>query len=112
MKKKPTTSNLVTKNYLKGELKSFEDRLDKKIDTLEKMLNLEIVSSILDARQRLEKKFSEAIDKIFTRIDPLLGEIPTAREDRTITTYRLTKLQETVSNHEERLKEIEAPKSA
>lgn len=93
MKKKTNGSDLITKDYLDGALnqrfEEFEARIDGRFEEFEGRLDRKIDTSITDA-----------MDKFYTRIDPILAEIENVRIDRELTTEKL-------NDHEKRIKKLE-----
>ncbi len=85
MPKISNSQNLVTKNFLEEKL----DRLENKIND----------------------KLTKFKDTILTAIDPLLQELEQRREDREIATYQTEQIRDQLSNHEKRIKKIEAQKT-
>lgn len=100
---------------LKTDLKKLEERLDekfdKKLDTRLKenniILKLDLKEYIDERLYAFENRINFKFDKLFTRIDPLLGEIETAREDRVITTNNISQLQKTSKDHGVRIRKVE-----
>ena len=82
MKKKSAGSDLVTKDY-------FDMTLNQRFDEFEDRLERKIGESITDA-----------MDKFYTRIDPILAEVENARIDRELTSEQL-------NDHEKRIKKLE-----
>lgn len=116
-KKNSSLENKLTTRILQRELAKLKNELKedlvadirKRIDMAERALNVEIMASALDARQRLEAKISNELDKLYTRIDPILQEVLASREERTITANQIAELRDRVDEHEDRIKRVETP---
>ena len=100
MKKKDNNAELVTRKILKDEL-SF---LDVKFEDVDGKF------------QQIDKKFEEMDknargyrDEILTKLDGVMGEMQTIREDNTIGTYQTRELRVEVDNHEKRIRRLEKP---
>lgn len=81
MKKNSVASELVTKSFLRSEL----DDLKKEID----------------------EKAQGYRDQILTKLDGVMGELQTIREDNVIGTHQTSQLREEVDNHEKRIRNLE-----
>lgn len=77
-----------------------QEYLDSRLDRFEDLINVKF----MDFEQKMDRRMTEIItstlDKLYRRIDPLLGEIEDNREDRIISTEKL-------EDHEKRLKKLE-----
>lgn len=81
----------VTQKQLQEEFERFEDRFekkltdkfDKKIESLERSLRLDIVSSSLSLKHEVKDFIREDHDKIFTKIDPILKMLVKADQEMT-----------------------------
>ena len=93
MKQKGENSDLVTKGYLGTTLDrqftEFEGVINGRFDEFEDRLD-----------QKLDDKLTKAMDKLYTRIDPLLSELENSRDDRTITTDQIANLDRRVATLE------------
>ena len=99
MRKKRTSSNVVTtpvlrreltrmKGELKRELKTdLTGYIDKRIDMAERVFRAEIQTSVGEAEERLGEKLSQATDKILTHIDPFVKEVRDSHEERAIVAH-------------------------
>lgn len=78
--------------------------------------DLNEIERILDAR--LEDKLTEKLkglptrDEFYQKMDEVMGELKTLREEQTLTTYRNTEQDQQLENHEKRLKKLEVPATA
>ncbi|MFN4212651.1 MAG: hypothetical protein ACK4FL_01645 [Microgenomates group bacterium] len=123
------SNNLVTKSYLKQELKNLETRLTRKFLTKEDAKKFATKDDLkgfatkkdierLPTREEIEfrlSQFKEEIiemlrkfrDDIYTKIDPILQEVVTAREEREVSNHRISTLDEKLENHEVRITKLE-----
>jgi len=82
----------LTKADLDIRLSDFEKRLETIIDGK--------LSEKLDEQEvRFEKKLTEFKSEFFTKIDPILKEVVTARKERPLIENRLEVLEEKVGIH-------------
>lgn len=115
MTKKSSDSDLVTKDYLDQALDARFGDFNKQIDARFGDFNKQVDARFGDFRAELNGKFTEfeyriqrgvdeaiskAMDKLYTRIDPLLSEIENNRIDSEMTTDKL-------EDHERRLQKLE-----
>ena len=89
MKKKAEGSNLVTKDHLDERFNEFEGVINGRFDEFEDRLKRELGETI-----------TNAMDKLYTRIDPLLSELEDRRLDRDITTEQIRNLDKRVTKLE------------
>ena len=85
MPKIKTSSELVTKSFLRSEFDYFENKIEEKL-----------------------VKFR---DTILTAIDPLLKELEQRREDRELASDQTEKIRRQLGNHEKRIKSLEQTQS-
>lgn len=104
MKQKNTSSNLVTKDFFRKELR---EELNVTIERLLHGIRQEITFTIDTVTDKFEKKLNKHTSLILTTVDPLLKELETRREDREIAASQHSKLKNQVNNHEKRIKKIE-----
>lgn len=83
MKQKNSDQDLVTKGFLKIELNELMQKIDEKA-----------------------KKYR---DEILTKMDGVMGELQTMREENTIGTYQSREVRDQVEDHERRIKRLEKP---
>ncbi|MCL4419784.1 hypothetical protein M1146_06865 [Patescibacteria group bacterium] len=92
--KKNDSSQPVTKKYLDYALKKFATKDD-----------LKNYPTKID----LANSFKKYRDDILTKIDEVMGELQTMREENTIGTYQTRELREQVDDHEKRIIKLETP---
>ncbi|MEK7159913.1 MAG: hypothetical protein AAB702_00330 [Patescibacteria group bacterium] len=85
------TPNYVTKSFLKAELKV----------------------ALNDFRHGLLKELNEKSkkyrDDILTKLDEVVGELQTMREENTIGVHQTRELREEVDDHEKRITKLKSP---
>jgi len=89
MKKKNSPSDLVTKQY-------FDEALDIRFSFFKD----EVI-------REMKEIITENNSMFFTRIDPILAEIETARQDREITTDQIQRINLKHDDHERRITKLE-----
>jgi len=101
MKKKNLNNDLVTKSYLKRELEVSKA-------SLKNYLNLKLD----DFREEIKQQLTEFRSKILDAVDTVLKEVLAMREEQTLHFHQHERIDETLEDHEERIKEIETHKFA
>lgn len=86
MKKKTDADEVVTKGYLRTEFNKF--------------------------RVATDEKAREYRDQILTRLDDVMKELETMREENTIGTYQIRELREQGGDHEKRITQLERTQKA
>ncbi len=66
----------------KSDFKQFEQLLDRKLD-----------EKLDEQEEKFEKKLTEFKSEFFEKVDPILKEVTTAREERPLIENRLEKLE-------------------
>lgn len=89
--------NYPTKDDLRDDLKVLEVRMDIKMDHL---------------ANRVDDNAKQYRDQILTRLDGVMGELQTMREENTLGAYQAGKLQKKVDNHEKRIVHLEKTRQA
>lgn len=92
MKQKGKSQELVTKGYLKEELGILETRINIKFDKLKREID--------DNAQKYR-------DQVLTKIDGVMGQLETLREDSLIGAHQTRELRKQVDDHEKRLVQLE-----
>lgn len=105
MKKKNNSSNLVTKDFFRKELRL---ELNGAIERLLHGIRQEITFTVDTVTDKFEKKLSKHTSLILTTVDPLLKELETRRQDREIAAGQTTRINDKLDNHEKRIKKIES----
>lgn len=62
-------------------------------------------------KEELAKELAKLEDKVMTKLDHIVAELETAREDRTIGVYQTKELREEVDAHEKRIAKLEKKSS-
>jgi hypothetical protein len=76
----------------KGDLTALEIRLDLKLDSF---------------KRDVEDLIKNGIDRVLTRIGPVLAEVENAKIDRDMSTDQMEKLKIKVKDHEDRIAKLE-----
>lgn len=101
MKKKNVSLQPVTKSDLESALKKYATREDLLI------LKGELENKLSDLEQKIDSKAQGYRDEILTKLDGVMGELETMRQENTIGTHQISNLQEASENHEKRIKHLE-----
>lgn len=99
--------NLVTKDFLEEKLDKLEKKIDKKLVGLEGEINVKLES----LKGEVDENAKNYRDQILTKLDEVMGELQTGREERTLETHQYSELVEEVTGHEKRIKKLEAQKT-
>lgn len=86
-KQKSKPQKLVTEGYLKGELGVLETRIDIKLDKI---------------KQEIDDNAKKYRDEILTKLDGVMGELQTRREEDTVGSYQTAELRKEVDDHEKK----------
>lgn len=91
----------VTKTDIKGletrfdiKFKGFETRFDIKLDML---------------KEEIDDNAKKYRDDVLTKLDGVIGELQTMREENTMGTYQTGEIKERVDDHEKRITRLETP---
>ena len=103
-KSKTHSSNLVTKDFFRKELR---EELNVTIDRLLHGIRQEITFSMDTIAEKFEKKLNKHTSLILTTVDPLLRELEVRRQDREIATNQTMDIKDKLENHEDRILKIE-----
>ena len=60
-----------------------------------------------ELRHEFKEELKKYRDENMTRLDEVMGELQTIREDNTIGTYQIRELQKEVDDHETRIRTVE-----
>ncbi|GEM_PF-3415336 len=90
MKQKNADQDVVTKGFFKS--------------ILEIELN--------EVKQEIDEKAKEYRDQILTKLDGVMGELESMREDAVIGTHQISELRKQGADHEKRIKRLEHPRAA
>lgn len=85
----PKAPIYVTKSDLEHALSGLEERLGKIFD------------------KKLDETFRQYRDDVLTKMDGVMKELDTKREESSLGTYQTRELRERVDNHEKRIKKLE-----
>lgn len=90
--------NDSSKNATKGDLELLARSLRKELLQLEERI------------ESLDENARKYRDEILTKLDSVMGELKTMREETTIGAHQVFELREQVDNHEERISHLEESK--
>lgn len=114
MKQKNNASEPVAKDFLKKELSKLATKDDLK--NVEKSLRAELLrlenrmEGFETRMDRSDENAKQYKDEILTKLDEVMGELQTMREENTIGAYQNSELQKHVDNHEKRIARLEKAK--
>jgi BMFP domain-containing protein YqiC len=108
--KQNNTSKPVTTKILQKELGSLEKKVDIGLDNLQKELgSLEkrVDIKLENLKQDIDEKARGYRDDVLTKLDGVMGELQTIREENTVGTYQMSELRRRVDNHDKRIASLE-----
>lgn len=85
-------SHILTEPATKADLQGLELRVELRFDAFER---------------KVKDLITTAMDKLYTRIDPILSEVENARVDRVMSTESIENLRRTTRDHEKRITKLE-----
>lgn len=100
--KQKSSSKLLTKDELKIEIKNLEERLGDRLVS-KALLRYELDKQ----KQELDDNAKKYRDEILGKLDKVVGELETMREDRKLAVHQTSELREEIENHEKRIKRLE-----
>ena len=86
---------------LDGKIGKLDEKLDSKIGQLDEKLDSKI--------KQLDNQNREYRDEILTKLDGIMGELQTMREENTIGMYQMREVKEELDDHEKRISKLESP---
>src|SRR5438309_443246 len=87
-------------------------KLNKETDMTQKIIHVEVATNALRVEQELRKKLQELHKENLTKLDSIVGELQTLREENTIGTYHSRELREEIEKLQKRILIIEKAQSA
>lgn len=100
MKQKKKSLTLVTEGFLEERLDKLEDKLEEKLK-----YKLEEFGDGIDENARKYR------DEILTKLDGVMGELQTMREENTVGAYQTSEFRDRVDDHEKRTVALEQIKT-
>lgn len=97
-----------SKNATKRDLELLERTLRSEL----LKLDVKVERRFESVEERIEESDENAIkykDEILTKLDGVMGELQTMREENTVGTYQISEVKEQVDNHEKRIQHLEKP---
>lgn len=74
---------------------------------LDPVTKLELKDELERIVRQIDGKNRGYRDEILTKLDTVVGELTTAREERTIQNYHVRQVRSTTENHEKRISKLE-----
>lgn len=102
MKKKNNSQTQVTRGELREELSRLEGRLEKKFIT-----KPELTFGLEELKIEIDERARQYRDDVLTKLDGVMGELQTMREENTVGTHQISELAERVDDHEVRITTLE-----
>lgn len=107
--KKKISVQLASKADLRRETKALWQealRLEEKIEKLEETMNRRF-DEMTNQYSKLEGKVDTFKDEIMNKLDYIIGELQTMREENTVGAYQIQELRERMDGFEKRLHKLE-----
>lgn len=108
MPKITNNNNLVTKNFLEEKLDNLEKKIDKKLIGIQSKIDVKL--DIL--KEEIDENAKKYRDQILTKMDGVMSELETKRQERTLENHQYSEIVEQVDNHEKRIKSLEQVQKA
>jgi hypothetical protein len=89
------------------EIKENLKTLNKEIDMTQKMIRVEAVTNALHVEQELKKKILELHKEDLEKLDHIVGELQTLRDENSIGAYQITDVREELGELQKRVKKLE-----
>lgn len=105
MKQKNNSSQLVTKDYFKKELRK---ELNSTVDKLLQGIRHEITFAMETVEEKFDRKLTKHTSLILTTVDPLLKELEIRRGDREIASSQSAGIKDKIDDHEKRIAILES----
>lgn len=102
-KNRPRVDEPVTRQHFDVTIKGLDARFEALIKAFHNEMSF-MAESIID---RVEKRIAESTSRVLSVIDPFLKELETSRQERTISSEQITKVQDTIDHHEKRITKLE-----
>ena len=92
---------------MKQKTKAEEPATKKDLQGVEEKLRFEIKTSADEILVKVDENAKKYRDQILTKLDGVMGELQTMREENTVGTYQISGLRERVDNHDRRIASLE-----
>ncbi len=83
--------------------------MKKKNDSLEVVTKVFLEIKLDEVKRDIDDKAKGYRDEILTKLDGVMGELQTIREENTVGAYQTRELREEVDSHEKRIRRLEKP---
>jgi len=87
--------------------KKFDEKLDRRFTAFENAFRAEMDHKFEMFKEEIHEMMSGFTNRILTAIDPLLQELETRQQDRTLTTAQMSELRDITNDHETRIRKLE-----
>ena len=101
MKSNKNSSKIITKAYLKRELSKLATK--EELKSLERRINFRFDNF----KEEVDENAKKYRDQILTRLDGVMNELETRRDERDLETHQYSELKDQVDDHEKRIARIE-----
>ena len=105
MQRKNNSSQQITKTDLESALEKYATKKDLKV--LESSLLSEIKLNTEEILVKVDENARKYKDEILTKMDEVMGELGTMREENIIGSGQTSQLRDNVEDHEKRIKHLE-----
>lgn len=114
MKKQPATidKRLDKIEDTLSDLNSLLKKLAKEIDMTQKIVHVESASNAIRIEQELKKKIIELHNKELEKMDHIMGELETFRDENTIGAYQIKELRDEIASIVKRISILEKTQTA
>ena len=92
---------------MKQKTKAEEPATKKDLQGVEEKLRFEIKTSADEILVKVDENAKKYRDQILTKLDGVMGELQTMREENTVGTCQISGLRERVDNHDRRIASLE-----
>ena len=83
--------------------------MKKKNDSLEVVTKVFLEIKLDEVKRDIDDKAKGYRDEILTKLDGVMGELQTIREENTVGAYQTRELREEVDSHKKRIRRLEKP---
>lgn len=87
--------------------KKFEETLDIKFEAFGKVMRLDTRIVVAEAVEKLDRKAKQYRSDVLDGLDEVIGELETMRQENTVGSEQGRELQETIKQHEKRIRKLE-----
>lgn len=106
MKSKRSSSETITKGYLKKELARLATK--DELGSLGRRIDFKLEGF----KEEIDENAKKYRDQILTRLDGVMSELETRKDERDLETHQYSELKDQVDNHEKRIIHMEEAQKA